>query len=199
MQKLLTKKRPSLSSPSRERRLRQAGLRILKLPVKAKARRAARKPDDISYCYSFEATGKCVQPLGECKFPHLTRAEVTSLTEKKCACAIEVCAPAIELCEIPRRQSQMHRLACAPVAEDVPEINLPVEVISTAAASLGVSPRDAAPQHDFGPISRSDYLDHLSGGSPFSIEFLVFLQERYQDEEDNPSNRRQKEAKASSL
>ena len=99
---------------------------------------------------------------------------MTSLREKnaKCACAVEVCAPAIELCEIPRRRSQMHRLACAPVAEDVTEINLPEEVISPAAASLGASPRDAAPQHDYGPISSSEFLEHLSGSNPFSAEFL---------------------------
>ena len=144
---------------------------------KGKGKRAARKPDDVSHCFSFKATGKCINPVGECRFPHLTEAEVTTLREKKAnaACAIEVCAPATELLEIPRHRNRMHRLACAPVADDVPEINAPVEAISMAAASLGAIPRDAAAQHDFGPISRTDYLEYLAGGMPFSAEFLASL------------------------
>ncbi len=69
----------------------------------------------------------------------------------------------------------MHRLACAPVVNDVPEINAPVEAISIAAASLGAIPSDAVAHHDFGPMSRTDYLKYFADGNTFSAEFPTSL------------------------
>ncbi len=78
--------------------------------------------------------------------------------------------PATELREVPRRRSQMYKLACAPVSEATPESLLPEEVISTAAASLEDISNGGVPQ-----ISRQMYLEHLSGRNPFSAEFLQSL------------------------
>ena len=70
----------------------------------------------VPYCYQFAKTNACSKPDGECKFAHLTQVEVDVLKAKAAACAIEVCMPVIELRELPRRRSPLHKLACASVA-----------------------------------------------------------------------------------
>jgi hypothetical protein len=75
-----------------------------------------------SWCFVFEKTGAC--NVEGCRWAHLNKQEIEKIQAKRlqakeaaalpAGCVVEVCAPALDLQEIPRRTRRPCQSACAP-------------------------------------------------------------------------------------